>query len=248
MSEFFLSVSVHVGIIFIIVLILAKMKKVTINSKWGVVSIVLFFGYFVALFTGGEIIPIDKIFPDLSWNWGGKIAGVLLWILVLFLLIRFNSNFKAADAGFTLKQKSGSFKPAFIATMLFVMLQLMLTAILGDGPDYDIEELLFQATMPGLDEEPMFRGIILYTLSLAIISKHYHVLGAKINVAGLLLVVLFGLVHGIMYSSGEWHFSFITILITGAYGFILLWLRERTGSLIFPIVAHNLVNFSGQFV
>ena len=248
MLEFFLSVSVHVGIIFIIVLILAKLKKVTINSKWAAISLALFFGYFVVLLIGGEIIPIDKIIHDLSWNWGGKIAGVFLWILVLFLLIRFNPNFKAADAGFTLKQKTSSFKPAFIATILFIILQLMLSALLGDGPDYDIEELLFQATMPGLDEEPMFRGIILYTLSLAIISKNYNVLGAKINVAGLLLVVLFGLVHGIIYSTGEWHFSCITIIITGVYGFILLWLREKTGSLIFPIVAHNLVNFSGQFV
>lgn len=248
MLEFFLSASVHVGIVIIIVLILAKMKKVSINSNWGAISLILFFAYFVALFAGGEIIPIDKVIPDLSWNWGGKMAGILLWVFVLFLLIRFNPNFKAADAGFTLKQKSGSFKPAFIATILLVALQLMLTALLGDGPDYDIEELIFQATMPGLDEEPMFRGVILYTLSLAIISKYYNVLGAKVNVAGVLLVVLFGLVHGIMYNSGEWHFSLIAIIITGVYGFILLWLREKTGSLIFPIVAHNLVNFSGQFV
>lgn len=40
----------------------------------------------------------------------------------------------------------------------------------GNGPDYDAEELLYQATMPRFDEEPMFRGIIHYTLSLAFVS------------------------------------------------------------------------------
>jgi hypothetical protein len=248
MLEFFLSVSVHLGFISLLLLILAKMKRVTINSKWAALSLVLFLIYFVVLLTGSEIIPVNKIIPDLNWNWGGKIAGIFLSLVVLFLLMRFNHDFKAADAGFTLKQKTGSCKPAFIVTILFLFLQLILSAFLGDGPDYDVEELLFQALMPGLDEELMFRGLLLYTLSFAIISTRFNILGAQINVAGLLLILLFGLVHGIMYSSGEWYFSLITLLLTGSYGFILLWLRERTGSLIFPIIAHNLVNFSGQFV
>ena len=248
MLEFFLSVSVHLGFVFLLLLILAKMNRVSINSKWVAFSLVLFLTYFVVLLTGSEIIPVKKIMPDLNWNWGGKIAGIFLSLLVLFVLIRFNRDFKAADAGFTLKQKTGSITPAIIATILFVLLQLILSALLVDGPDYDVEELLYQASMPGLDEELMFRGLLLYAFSLAIISARFNFLGAQINVAGLILVLLFGLVHGVMYSSGEWYFSLISVLLTGSYGFILLWLRERTGSLIFPIVAHNLVNFSGQFV
>jgi len=29
---------------------------------------------------------------------------------------------------------------------------------------------------------------------------------------------------------------------------VYLWLRERTGSLVFPISAHNSVNFVGQLI
>lgn len=247
MLDFGLSFLFHSGIILVIAVTLAKMKKVTINLNWAVLSFILFFGYFLAVFIGSELIPVYKIIPDLSFNWGGKITAILLWMVTLFLLTRLNSNFKAADAGFRLKQTTGSIKPAIIVTILFVFLQLILSVFLSDGPDYDIEKLVFQATIPGLDEEPMFRGLILYMFSLAIVSSRINVYGAQINIAGLLLVLLFGLVHGVMFSGGEWHFSFVSLLITGFYGFILLWLRERTGSLIFPIVAHNLVNFSGVF-
>ena len=37
-------------------------------------------------------------------------------------------------------------------------------------------------------------------------------------------------------------FARVSILFTCLYGLVFLWLRERTGSLIFPILAHNLAN------
>jgi membrane protease YdiL (CAAX protease family) len=131
---------------------------------------------------------------------------------------------------------------------LFIILQIVVSLFWSGEPNYDLETLLYQATIPGFDEEPMFRGILLFCISLAIISERYSLGGASINIAGLLLVVLFGLVHGVMFNGGEWHFSFPAILLTGGYGFILLWLRERTGSLVFPILAHNSVNFVGQLI
>jgi len=91
-------------------------------------------------------------------------------------------------------------------------------------------------------------GVLLFCISLPIVSKRYSLASAPINIGGLLLVLLFGLVHGVMFSAGEWYFSFTSILLTGGYGFILLWLRERTGSLVFPILAHNSVNFVGQLI
>jgi len=42
-------------------------------------------------------------------------------------------------------------------------------------------------------------------------------------------------------------FLFISLFLTGFHSFILLWLREKMGSLIFPILAHNGVNFVGQY-
>jgi len=180
------------------------------------------------------------------WNWGGKILAITLWVVVLFLLMRLKEDFKPADAGFTLKQNAASTKPAMIALGLFALYQVLLTQLDG-GDGYDTEKLLFQASMPGLDEEPMFRGLLLYLLSLAIPSKRIAIFGAQINIAGFMLVALFGLGHGLGNNDGEWYFSAFYTSATALYGFILLWFREKTGSLVFPIVAHNVVNFVGQF-
>lgn len=248
MLDLFLSLLGNIGIIALIVFALARLGAVRVNLAWMALSFLLFGSYFFTVSKGGNIIPIDALFPHLNWNWGGKIASIFLWIVGLFALNRLVKGFTLADAGFTWQQNPGSVRPAVIAVILFIGLQLTLSYTLGNGPNYDTEKLLFQALMPGFDEEPMFRGILLYCMSLAVITQRFNLFGARLNIAGLLLVILFGMLHGLMYSGGEWHFSLMSILITGSYGFILLWLRERTGSLMFPILAHNLVNLAGQFV
>ena len=248
MPGIYLAVLANIGFIAFIVLLLTLLKKVTISPRWLCISLVIFICYCFALFNGKAIIPLDLLFSDLRWNWSGKIAAIILWGGVLLALIRFKKDFKIKEAGFTFKQNEGSIEPAFMMMGLFIILQVVITLILGSDPNYDLETLLYQAVIPGFDEEPMFRGVLLFCFSLAVISTRFNLLGAPINVAGLLLVLLFGLAHGVMYSEGEWFFSTFRIALTSTYGFILLWLRERTGSLVFPILAHNSVNLVGQLV
>jgi membrane protease YdiL (CAAX protease family) len=248
MPDMYFGILSNLGVVLLLVLILKAFSKVTINLTWLLATLLILFCYFLALFKGKEFISLDLLFTDLKWNWSGKIVAITLWALVLALLAAFKSDFKIKDAGFTLRQNEGSIKPALVVLTLFVALQIIVTLSLGNGPNFDFETLLYQALIPGLDEEPMFRGVLLFCFSLAVVSSRINFFGSPINIAGLLLVLLFGLVHGVMYIDGEWHFSAFRIVLTGSYGFILLWLRERTGSLVFPIVAHNMVNFVGQLV
>lgn len=247
MFDFFLAFSVNVAIVSLLLVVIKGAGVVDLNLRWAFASTALLVGYFLALATRNDLIPVTIIFPGASYNWGGKILAIALWVAVLLLLIRLKPDFRAGDAGFTLKQSPASTKPAMFALGLFVLLQVLLVHLMGGDGEYNTEDLLFQALIPGLDEEPMYRGVLLYSLSLAVPSKRVSVVGSPINIAGLLLVVFFGLVHGVGYSSGEWHLSPYRILLTGLYGFILLWLRERTGSLLFPIVAHNTINVVGLF-
>src|SRR5690606_38722701 len=232
------------GIVATIILILKLLGKVEIRWKWLLLSLALFILYFLAIIIG---IPLEPIFGQLSWNWGGKLLAIFLWMFALIATLRLKPGFKMADAGFTFRQHQGSIKPTLIVIVVTLTFHLLLTYALG-GSSYDTEELWFQGLMPGLDEEPMFRGILLYFLTLALISSRINLLGAHLNLAGLLLVIVFGLAHGLQFAGGAWNFSAVSILITGLYGFVLLWIRERTGSLVFPIVAHNAINFLGQFV
>lgn len=83
------------------------------------------------------------------------------------------------------------------------------------------------ATMYGVDNEPLYRGVLLYTLSLGIISGRYIIFDAKINIAGLLLVVLFAMSHGLSYAEGRWFVYPVSSFFTGLHGCAYLWMRQK---------------------
>jgi len=56
------------------------------------------------------------------------------------------------------------------------------------------------------------------------------------------VTLLFGMVHALMFKDGAISFDAITFLITGGPSLILLWMREKTGSLLLPALAHNVSN------
>ncbi|NQZ12547.1 MAG: CPBP family intramembrane metalloprotease [Algicola sp.] len=239
--------ALHLAIITAMVAILCKFKLVTLNPRWIRVSLSIFASYWLIKITGIEVTLVKALMPTLNWPWDAKLSLLLCSLLWLVGLMVFRPGFKASHAGFTFKQNPGSIKAMLIATGLLLVFRYYLTLVLGqsDG-SRDPEELLFLATMHAIDKEPLYRGILLYTLSLAIISHKYVIFNARINIAGILLVLLFALAHGFSYNNGQWFFFPVGLFITSLHGFVYLWMRQRTGSLVFPIIAHNAVLILNQ--
>lgn len=235
-------------VIYVFIFALQSFKQVEINLKWLLLSTGLFLGYMLCNIFGSSIIPIGRIFEGLEWNWSAKILAIVFVLLVLGILMRSKIILSPKEAGFTLKQRSGSFVPALLATLLAMAFHAAIEFFVeSDGPSLGLERLLFQATMPGLDEELMFRGIFLLAIYHAVKSKTFDLFQVPVGWAAFVAVLPFGLAHGIAYQDGNWHIQFYSIAVTGVIGFILLWIRERTGSLLLPILAHNAVNVSGSF-
>jgi membrane protease YdiL (CAAX protease family) len=210
-------------------------------------SIIAYAIYVTAIMMGGNYIPLEAVFGELDWNWGGKIAAIGSTVLVFAVLALTLKGVSAPTAGFTFRQRKGSLLPAVIVTTLLAASVIGLEIAAADGTALDPERLAFQATMPGIDEELFFRGVLLCLLGIAAPSGGLNLLGARITVGGFLATVLFGLGHGLAYSNDGLQFSWIFVAITAYLGFGLLWLRERTGSVLWPIFAHNVINFSGSF-
>ena len=63
-----------------------------------------------------------------------------------------------------------------------------------------------------------------------------------------LTTVLFGLLHGVGWADGALQVDVAAIVLTGVIGFVEGWLRERTGSLVAPILFHNGFNVAQAFV
>lgn len=225
----------------------ARLLGAQLRTGWLLVAMALQAAYFIAILYGGRFISIEAIVGETAWNWNGKIASIISTLTMICLLSMATRAVSFQNVGLTLRQEPGSFRPAMIATIVLTLLVVSLEIAANDGRNIALETLAYQATMPGLDEEPFFRGLLLAVMIAALPASSFRLLGARITLAGVLISILFGLGHGLSVQNGDISLNWPIIIITGFLGFWLNWIRERTGSLLMPIFAHNLINFSGMF-
>lgn len=242
MTNYLVVAAANIAFVAFLLLPLVLRKTLRVDWRWLALAIGLFFAYFSVLLGGSMVFVLG------TWNWSGKILAIGLWIATLFAFTLTIQGFDPKHAGFTLRQAPGSFRPALMGVIAFVVLQVIITHLYPDnGYRPSAEVLLFQATMPGLDEEPWYRGLLLFVLGRALAGPVFQVFGARMDFAGLVLSLHFGLIHGVRFDGTDWDVQPLYAVIAGSYGLILVWLRQRTGSLLLPVLAHNLVNFTGQF-
>ena len=222
----------QVGIIAVFGAIGAALYRRDFHLGWFIVALalyVLYDGLLTRVFFAIPNLPVE-----LSWNWLGKVMSFVGMLVVASLPM-----FGYRRVGLTLTQRPGFRTPlvVFLGLMgLFVYL-----AISDASGMADIETIAFQWTMPSLDEELFYRGVLLLMMNEAF-TRRVSILGAAIGYGGLLTSLLFGLAHGFGYSEGSFYFDPITFAVTGIPSLVLLWLRERTGSLLLPMLGHSASN------
>lgn len=176
-----------------------------------------------------------RLLPASSWNWQGKLLALMATLIIAAL-----PAFGWRRSGLTLRQDAKGWRSALVVAILvgavfvYVALRLPNEAI-------DRETLAFQLTMPGLEEEPFYRGILLLALNEAFRSRA-RILGIQLGWGGLLSCALFGLAHAFSYAHGAFAFDPMTMALTAGPALIAVWLRERTGSVLLPILLHNFAN------
>ena len=150
--ELFLESLLHIAII--LPLLLIFMKDRTKENYLRVLSIVgCYLVYYFALTLQYHFDCFNII--NGSWNWDGKIYGIICGIAAYFIFRRqfADNNF------FTLKQNKEGLKSALKVAAVIISISI-LGGIVKDK-DFNIETLLFQISMPGIDEEIMYRGVLL---------------------------------------------------------------------------------------
>lgn len=178
------------------------------------------------------------LLPDLiggEWNWQGKLLA-----LAATLVIAASPAFGWRRAGITISQEPGSLKAALPVAVLYCVF-FVIIAVAFPGGRSSGEEIAFQLTMPGLEEEPFYRGILLLVLDQAFTGRK-RFLGVDWGWGAVLSCLLFGMAHAFGFSQGSFSFDPITLALTAIPSFIAVWLRVRTGSLLLPILLHNFGN------
>lgn len=186
-----------------------------------------------ALLTG-----LYGLLPDViggAWNWQGKLLA-----LAATLAIAGSPAFGWRRSGFTFTQASGSLKAALPVAALYCAF-FVVVAVAFPGGASTGEDIAFQLTMPGLEEEPFYRGILLFALCQAFTGTK-RFLGVDWSWGAILSCLLFGMAHAFGFAHGEFSFDPMTMALTALPSFIAVWLRLRTGSLLLPILLHNFGN------
>lgn len=178
--------------------------------------------------------------PDLiggEWNWQGKVLA-----LAATLAIAASPAFGFRRVGLTIAQEPGSLKAALPVAALYCAFFVVIALAFPDGRSSG-EKIAFQLTMPGLEEEPFYRGILLFALDQAFTGRK-RFFGVDWGLGAVLSCFLFGMAHAFGFSHSSFSLDPMTMALTAIPSFIAVWLRRRTGSLLLPVLLHNFGNSS----
>lgn len=178
------------------------------------------------------------LLPDVvggNWNWQGKLLALGVTLIVAAL-----PAFGWRRSGLTLAQAAGSLKASIPVAAIYCGFFLAIALAFPSG-HVDAEEVAFQLTMPGLEEEAFYRGVLLFALDRAFAGR-VRFLGVDWGWSAVLSCMLFGMAHGFGFSGGQFAFDAMTMALTALPAFIAVWLRLRTGSIALPVLLHNFGN------
>lgn len=180
--------------------------------------------------------------PDLipgQWNWEGKILALLATLAVASL-----PAIGWTRSGLTFRQ--AELKAPLIVAGLYCLLFVGLALAFPNQPA-SAETMAFQLSMPGLEEEAFYRGVLLLVLGRAFTGR-VRFLGVDWNWGAVLSCALFGLCHALGVSHGQVTFDPLYFALTAGPSLIAVWVRLRSGSILLPVLMHNIGNAASLFL
>ncbi|KPF79302.1 abortive infection protein [Brevundimonas sp. AAP58] len=203
-----------------------------ISWRWMIAAAALVVLNDVLLTSGYRTLP-DFVGGD--WNWQGKLLALFATLAVAAL-----PTIGWRASGLTLRQAPGSLKAALMVSLVYGAFFLTL-ALVFPNETASAETIAFQLTMPGLEEEAFYRGVLLLVLGRAFTAR-LSLLGVEWHWGAVLSCILFGLAHALSVSDGVFAFDTLTMALTGVPSVIGVWLVLRTRSVLLPVLMHNFGN------
>lgn len=185
---------------------------------------------------------LPSFLPDSDWNWQGKLLA-----LTASLAIAFHPAIGWRRIGLTLSQQRQGLTGTLAIAAAYCLFFVAIASMFPNDP-MSGDAVAFQLTLPGLEEEVFYRGLLLFMLHEAFRGR-VRFAGADWGWSALLTSLLFGLAHAFSYSSAEGvSFDAMVMAMTFVPSFLGVWIRERSGSLLIPVLVHNFGNSIFFFV
>lgn len=233
-----ISISAVLGLLLLGGGLIGLLDRKHFDPRW------LFVSALLVLINDAMLTRAYGLLPDLvhgQWNWHGKVLALLVTLAIAAL-----PAFGWRRVGLTFRQERGSLVAAIPVAAFYCAFFIVIALVFG-GTDGSAEDMAFQLTLPGFEEEPFYRGILLSSLDNAFTARK-RLLGVDWGWGALISCALFGLAHAFGYSDGAFSFDAITMALTAVPSLLAVWLRLRTGSLLLPVLLHNFGNAIGLLV
>lgn len=227
-----------VGLVLAFGLFLGLLNKRQFSMRWLLTAALL------VIVNDAALTSFYGMLPDFiggEWNWQGKILALATTLAIAVL-----PAIGWKQIGLTFNQAHGSMRAALPVSMIYCTFFVAI-ALAFPSNDASTEVVAFQLTMPGFEEEPFYRGLLLFALDRAFTGRK-RILGVEWGWGALLSCMLFGMVHAFGFSGGGFSFEPVTMALTAVPSFIGIWLRVRTGSLLLPVLLHNFGNALSFFI
>lgn len=181
-------------------------------------------------------IPYPNALANLHYNW---IQKAIVFLVCAFIIWR---SRKVNECGFTIPDKPSGFGLALLVGSLFAGLDLLFSQI--SPMQIDRETVFFQLTMPGLEEEILYRGLMLYFLDTAL-GTNWKFLGVQFGWGAIITSALFALGHLMIFDTSfqiQIYPSPLAWVNQFFFAMVMCWLRYYTNSVWTAMLAHNLDN------
>lgn len=216
-------------------LIIAKITTEKTNIKYLIVFSIYFLLDSYIRILAPKYIRIDF----LNYNWIGTILTTILAIIFIF----YHKKEIRKEIGFTTNINK-TLKFGILLFVAFLLFDFIFKLVLfPKGNEFNLETFLFQATMPGISEEIVFRGILLWILSKAFVPSR-KIKGIDFGWGFIIITFAFAMIHGVVLKENmEIKINYATIIyLTLITSLSVGLLRKFSGNLIYPILGHNIVN------
>ncbi|MBX3560640.1 MAG: CPBP family intramembrane metalloprotease [Sphingomonas sp.] len=243
MADLLATIALHwtlIGLLALAIRYLFRQPVNTVALAWALGCTLV---YFVAVMLVGGLQAHLPLLAGLQFNWTGKTIAIVLTLVMMMAV----PGATRQEFGLVLRQTPGSLMPAILVTAGLCAFAWGIRWLLGAHGTATPEALLYQATMPGLDEELFFRGLLLALLVRAFADR-WPLGGAAIGPGAIVATFLFAAGHALMIRGGVFMFEPVFLAFSAVLGFGLLWIRQRTGSLLLPIIAHNIIDLGGALL
>ena len=203
------------------------------SMRWGY-ALAAFAAYAIYSFAGYATLPANAEALPAEVRAVSRAVQLALVLGMAALAIRFAHDRHVTREGMGLV--AGRAGPVWLIAATLVGVTLLGALIGGIEPaDWTgIGGLVYQMTLPGLEEEIIYRGLLASLFAAAVGGESALAWGTALG------TMVSALGHGFTLEAGSITFNPVMLALLAAIGIPFSILRLRSGSILFPALGHNL--------